>query len=123
MSLRHRMILSMLSAVAISGGVSASIGGCLLWRNLGQEAEERVRQDLNAARQFYDQRRDAVSLMLAYPALGERLSRAVAANDTDYLALRLGAVRKKAGLDTLFVTDEAGRVTYRVHKPASSGEW
>jgi len=122
MSLRHRMILSMLSVVAISGGVSAFIGGYLLWRNLGLQAENRVRQDLNAARQFYDQRRDEIGAVLTYPARGERLSRAVAEKDTDYLAVRLGAIHKSVGLDALWVTDETGRVIYRAHQPAASGD-
>jgi len=49
MTLRRRTVLSMLSVVAISGGVCTLIGGHLLWRYLGREAENRVQQDLNAA--------------------------------------------------------------------------
>ena len=105
MSLRHRIILSMLLVVAISGGVSTFVGGYMLWRELGQETEQRVRQDLNAAHEFYVQRLDAMETVLRYTALGERFSQAVVAKDVDYLAVRLDAVRRNAGFDTFCVTD------------------
>ena len=72
MSLRYRIGLSMLSLVVLSGVISALIGAYLLWRHLGQEAENRVRQDLNTAREFYDQRLQAMEAALRYTALGER---------------------------------------------------
>lgn len=122
MTLRRRMILSMLSVVAISGGVSALVGGYMLWRQLAQETENRVRQELNAAREFYNQRLKSMRTTLQYTALGERFSQAVAEKDVRYLAARLGAVRESAGLDMLCVTDETGRVTHRAHNPNYSGD-
>jgi len=121
-SLRRRVILSMLLVVAISGGVSTVVGGYLLWRQLGQETEQRVRQDLSAAREFYEQRLEAMETVLRYTAIGERFSQAVAARDMDYLAVRLRAVRTNAGFDTICVTDGAGRVIYRPHRPGSAGD-
>jgi len=122
MSVRGRIALAMLSVVAISGGASAVIGGYLLQRHLGQEAQNRVRQDLNAAREFYEQRLEAMRLALWYTGLGERFSQAVAEKDSAYLARRLDAVRRSAHLDTLCVTDAAGRVIYRVHRPEAAGD-
>ena len=56
MTLRRRMMAGMISVVAISGVISASVGTWMLWNHLRKEAENRVRQDLNAAREFYQQR-------------------------------------------------------------------
>lgn len=122
MSLRGRMIVSMLSVVAISGGASTFMGGYLLWRQLSQEAENRVRQDLNTAREFYNHRFRAMGTVLRYTALGERFSQAVEDKDIAYLAARLDVVRKNACLDVLCVTDRAGRVIHRAHRAEYSGD-
>jgi two-component system NtrC family sensor kinase len=121
-TLRCRIVLSMLSVVAISGGVSTLIGGHLLWRHLGQQAETRVQQDLNAAREFYDHRLEAIAAALQYTALGDRFSEAVATEQADYLAPRLAAVRRSAAVDVLYVADARGRVIHRAHRPAAAGD-
>jgi len=120
MTLRGRIMASMLSVVAISGGVSTVVGGYLLQWHLGQEARNRVRQDLNAAQAFYRQRLETVEAALRYTALGERFSQAVADGDLAYVAGRLQAVRRSAGLDLLSVADRSGRVIYRAHRPDAS---
>jgi two-component system NtrC family sensor kinase len=112
----------MLSVVAISGGVSTVVGGYMLRDQLGSQAENRVRQDLNAAREFYHQRLESMTTVLRYTALGERFSEAVAGKDLDYLATRLQAVRRSAGFDMMCVVDQAGKVTYRAHNPAYAGD-
>jgi len=122
MSLRARVTLSMISVVAISGGVSATVGGYLLHKHLGQEAENRVRQDLNAAEEFYGHRIEVMTSALRYTGFGERFAQAVTEADTAYLAKRLGAVRTTARLDLLCVTDAKGRVLHRVQRPEVRGD-
>jgi two-component system, NtrC family, sensor kinase len=122
MILRSRIMISLLSVVAISGGVSALTGGYLLRRHLGQEAYNRVRQDLIAAHEFYQHRLAAMEGALYYTSLGERFSQAVAGKDLDYLSVRLDRVRNSANFDILSVTDTAGRVIYRAHRPSLSGD-
>jgi len=122
MSLSRRMILSMLSVVVISGGVSALIGGYLLWWHLSRQAENRVRQDLNAAREFYHQRLETMETALRHTALGEWFSQATARKDAGYLARRLDAVGANAQVDLLYVTDSEGNVIHRAQWPAFSGD-
>ena len=81
-----------------------------------------LRQDLNAAREFYDNRLRAAAMALRYTALGDRFREAVAAGELAYLAPRLGAVRKDAALDLLCVTDATGRVIHRSHGPPLTGD-
>ena len=122
MKLNRRIVLSMLSVVAISGGVCTVVGGYLLWRHLGQQAENRVQQDLNAAREFYDQRLESMATVLRYTAIGERFSQAVAKGEVSYLSPRLDAVRRNACLDILYVTDAQGRVIHRAHRSDFHGD-
>jgi len=122
MSFRRRMILSMLLAVVLCGAISAAMGGYLLWRHLTHEAEIRVRQELNAARAFYNQRLEAMAAALSFTALGERFSSAVAERDIAYVKTRLDAVRAKAGLHLLCVTDSSGEVIHRAHRPELAGD-
>ncbi|MFC1671939.1 cache domain-containing protein [Planctomycetota bacterium] len=122
MTLKRRMLLNMISVVAISGGVSAFIGGYLLRWHLQREAEQRVQQDLYAAQEFYDQRLRVMESALQYTGLGERFSEAVSTKDMRYLTSRLNVVRKSAIFDLLCVTDPEGRVIHRAHKPDYSGD-
>lgn len=115
MSLKNRITFSMLSVVAVSVGVSAAIGGYLLRSRLRQEAESRMQENLNAAREFYGQRLQAMVAALHYTALGERFCQAVTAKDLSYLRPRLAAVRRSARLDVLYVTDAAGGVALGAH--------
>ena len=121
MYLRHRIALNMLSIVIVAGTVSVLIGGYLLWSHLTREAQNRVWQNLNAARMFYNQRVQEIESSLRYTVLGQRFSQAVAAQDIDYVAPRLNAIRKSASLDMLSVTDADGRVILRGHRPGSPG--
>lgn len=122
MSLKRRMILSMLSVVVISGGISSAIGGYLLWRQLNLQARNRVRQDLNAAREFYRHRLAALGDVLQYTAMGESFAHAVAGRDLPYITRRLKDVRASVGLDMLCVTDAGGTVIHRAHRPDLSGD-
>ena len=123
MTLRGRIVMSLISVVAISGGVSTFIGGYLLQQHLGQEARNRVRQDLNAAHVFYEQRLEVMEDALGYTTLGERFSHSVAAKDLSYISARLNRVRQSANLDVLLATDYTGRVIYRAHNPDLSGDF
>ena len=122
MSLRARITLSMLTMVAISGGVSAIIGAQLLWRSLSQEAENRVQQDLNAAGEFYQHRLAAMAAILRYTALSDRFIQAVDQRETAYVTQRLDGVRRSGALDVLDVTDPQGTVLYRSQNPEGSGD-
>ena len=92
MRLRSRMILSILLTVAIPAAVLMVVGGWLLWYRLGEEAGNRVRLDLNAAREFYEHRRELMEGSLRYTVLGGHFARAVASGDLGYVAPRLTAV-------------------------------
>ena len=122
MKLKHRVVLSMLSVVVVSGSVSTLIGGYLLWRHLEGEAQNRVRQDLNAAYEFYNQRLNAIGDALQYTALGDRFAEAVADKDLDYIRPRLRSVSQRAKLDMLTATDAGGRVILRTHRPSLAGD-
>ena len=122
MSLRNRVVLSMLCLVAVSGGVAGLIEGHLLWQSVAQEAQDRVRQDLNAATEFYSQRMEAMAAALRYTALGERFIQAASDRDVSYMAPRLETVSRNAGMDVLYLTDEQGRVILRVHQSGSAGD-
>jgi len=122
MTLRGRILVYLISVVAISGGISTLTGGYLLKKHLGQEARNRVRQDLNAAHVFYQQRVAVMENALSYTAIGERFSQSVAEKDLAYLVPRLDQIYKSANLDVLLTTDSRGDVIYRAHNPDLSGD-
>ena len=105
MRLKRRLVLSILAVVGVSAGISATIGGYLLWQHLQDDLQNRVREDLNAAIEFNDARLEAMATALRYTVLGERFCQAVARKGISYLAPRLASIRKSASLDILYVTD------------------
>lgn len=122
MTLRTRTAVSMIGVVAAYGVVATLVGGYLLRRHVGLEAENRVRQDLNAADAFYRQRLAEMGAALRYTALGERFRQAVAERDLTYLSARLAAVQRSARLDVLCLTDAAGRVIGRANHEDLAGD-
>jgi two-component system NtrC family sensor kinase len=113
----HRIVFSMLSVVAIAGGVCAFVGAVLLHRQLGQEAEDRVRQDLNAAHEFYLQRLRRMEDGLRYVARDKHFAAAAAGRNVRDIAPTMDDVRKQAGVDILLLADEEGTTVRRSHRP------
>ncbi len=122
MTLRGRIVMSLISVVAISGGVSTLTGGYFLQRHLAQEARNKVQQDLNAALEFYDHSQTAMDATLYYTSLDERFSQSVVEKDLSYLSARFNKICNNSNFDILSVTDAAGEVIYRSHHPNFLGD-
>ncbi|MFH1243067.1 MAG: cache domain-containing protein [Pseudomonadota bacterium] len=98
-SIRSKLIASFLGVSFLVGGVSLFIGGQLLYRAVISEARNRVRLDLNSAREIYLARINTIEVALKITSLGPGFVSEVERHETAKLISRLSRLAESASLD------------------------
>jgi two-component system NtrC family sensor kinase len=112
-STRFRLITSFLAMAVLVGGFSLIIGARLLTRSVFNEAANRVRQDLNTAREIYRNAEDRLSLGLTLVALQPEFLSAVQAGDLPRLSTCVDTLAAQLRLDFAGLLSPAGLTVYR----------
>ena len=111
-------ILPLLVAILVCTVASFSI----LLAKIGTQAQEKVRSDLNAAREIYqhdvDHLRDIVRFSAAVPHVADSLKKA----DGRSMAALLEPLLKGEKLDIFTAVDASGTVVFRAQNPAGRGD-
>jgi two-component system NtrC family sensor kinase len=113
-STRFRLIISFLSVSIVVGGLSLVVGGQLLNKSMLSEANTRVRLDLNAAREIYNNVDTRQRLALQIAAQETPCLEAVTRRDVGYIASRLGLVAREIQLDFAGVVTADGTTLMRL---------
>ncbi|MBW2650161.1 MAG: cache domain-containing protein [Deltaproteobacteria bacterium] len=132
-SLQKRLVLGFLAATCITGMVATFVGIKIISRNTMDEAQRRVRQDINTARLIYEYNMERLAFQVRSIALRSHLDGATSSGDTLALEdlkrlIRAGAEGKDGQvpegmwLDMLFLVDAEGTVLYRAFNPAVKGD-
>jgi len=98
-STRSKLIASFLGVSLLVGGVSLFIGGQLLYKAVLSEATNRVKLDLNTAREIYQSRINNVKVSLNITTLGAGFHSALKKYDELELVTRLRRMAQHAELD------------------------
>jgi two-component system, NtrC family, sensor kinase len=96
---RSKLVAGFLGVSLLVGGVSLFIGGQLLYKAVLSEATNRVRLDLNAAREIYLNRIKSITCPLSVASMEPALRSALKAKDVSEITPRLETVEKRAELD------------------------
>ena len=122
LSLRTKLVASLLFVVIAGGLLSSLIGTRLVGEAIVSQARARVKSDLNTAWLIYSQAlervRDVVQLTAAGRTPPELLESRQWKKLEEFLAKRC----KDFGLDLLTLTDARGRVLVRTHHPFLTGD-
>ena len=122
LSLQAKLMASFLVVITTCGVVATLVGVRLLGQGVVDQAQDKVRLDLNSARVIYEgdvgDVRDAVRHAAGRFFVLESLS----AGDIDRLASGLDGIRQNESLDTLTLVDTVGKVLVRARNPAVSGD-
>ncbi|MBW2595397.1 MAG: cache domain-containing protein [Deltaproteobacteria bacterium] len=132
-SLQKRLVLGFLAATCITGIVATFVGIKIISRNTMDEAQRRVRQDINTARLIYEYNMERLAFQVRSIALRSHLDGATSSGDTLALEdlkrlIRAGAEGKDGQvpggmwLDMLFLVDAEGTVLYRAFNPTVKGD-
>ena len=122
-SLKAKLIVSFLAVIVIGGLVTTLVGARLIGTDIIRQAQEKVRNDLNAARELYRQDGEKLKDTVRLTALRRLLfGQTLPGSDIKTLTEELEKIRKAESLDILTLTDDAGRVVMRCRNPAVSGD-
>jgi len=115
-STRSKLIGSFLGVSFLVGVVSLFIGGQLLYKSVLSEATNRVRLDLNAAREIYLMRIKAITCPLTLTSLEPVFRAALKKRDISELIPRLETVARRAELDFVGIVRKEGETLCGVGK-------
>jgi len=117
-----KLIVSFLVVIVAGNAVFSIVGISVMGNRIVTEAQERVRTDLNAAREIYlgEQRHvyDVVRLTARRPILLDALENV----ETEQVLADLTNIKEHEGLDVLTLTDASGKVVLRISNPDSTGD-
>jgi two-component system NtrC family sensor kinase len=113
-STRSKLIASFLGVVFLVGIVSLLIGVQLLYKSVLSEATNRVRLDLNAAREIYSARIKAIRCPLTITTLGFGFRIALKRQDAPELVTRLRQLAQEAELDFAGIVTKEGTTLCRI---------
>jgi two-component system NtrC family sensor kinase len=114
---RFRLISAFLGVCILVGGLSLLVGVQLLNKSVLNEATNRVRLDLNAAREIYNNVETRLRLALQIAGQERSCLEAISLQDTEYLLDRLKTLAGEMQLDFAGVVDPYGRTLVRLNGP------
>ncbi|MFO8162945.1 MAG: hypothetical protein R6T98_00235, partial [Desulfatiglandales bacterium] len=115
-STRSKLIASFLGVSFLVGVVSLFIGGQLLYQSVLSEATNRVRLDLNAAREHYMSRINGIRCPLSITSLEPVFRSSLKKRDISELIPRLETVARSAELDFVGIVRKEGETLCGVGK-------
>jgi two-component system, NtrC family, sensor kinase len=121
-SLKAKLIGSFLAVIVICGLVTTLVGTHLIGTGIIRQAQDKVRNDLNAAREIYRQQTEKLKDTVRFTALRFFIKDALLSNNLKPLKQKLEPIRKAESLDILTLTDGSGRVLIRLRNPTVSGD-
>ncbi|HBZ86247.1 MAG: hypothetical protein A2509_10180 [Candidatus Edwardsbacteria bacterium RIFOXYD12_FULL_50_11] len=122
LSLKTKLILSFSSIILLGVSLSALAGIVLIGNTVIGQAQDKVRLDLNTAREIYQQEGKMVNNTMYLLAQRYDLTDAVKRGNRRDLIRELRKIKEKEQLDILSVTDLKGRVIIRSRNQASYGD-
>ena len=113
-STRSKLILSFLGISFLVCGVALLVGGQLLYKAVLNEATNRVRLDLNAAREIYLSRIKGVKVALNITILGPVFRSALERRDAQKIIPLLTNIAQQTELDFVGIVTKEGKTLCRI---------
>lgn len=122
MTFRAKLITSFVVVIAICGMVATYVGVILIGDGIIRQAQDKVRVDLNSAREIYNERLNRIEDTIRMTAIRFVMQEGLARGTTEIMKNELREIRDREMLDILTVTDARGRVLYRTRNPDVFGD-
>ena len=115
-----KLILSFLLIIILLSAIFTVAGIHLISNRIVAEAQDKVRHDLNSAREIYQSELEHINDVVRLTAGRFFLTDAMTAGNIDPATQELSRVRLREGLDILTLTDATGNILFRASNPGSS---
>jgi two-component system NtrC family sensor kinase len=120
--LRAKLIISFSIVIVIGVFLSTVIGIHLIGSTIIKQAQDKVRLDLNTAREVYNEEAEAIRTKIRLTATRFFIKDALYIGDIDRIRRELQVIRREESLDVLALTDSHGDVLVRAHNQPMSGD-
>lgn len=117
-----KLILSFLLVIVVTSLIFIAVGVQLIGNRLVAEAQEKVRNDLNAAREIYLGELGQIDAVVRFTARRFFLIDDLLAGNIEEATQELAQTRQWEGLDILTVTDASGTVLLRSNNISQAGD-
>jgi two-component system NtrC family sensor kinase len=117
-SLKTKLVTSFLAVILICGLIATVVGTRFIGTGIIRQAQDKVRNDLNSAREIYRHESEDLKDKVRLTALRFFIKDALLKNDIKSLTEELENIRKVESFDILTLTDNKGRVLVRSRNPS-----
>ena len=117
-----KLMIAFVLMIVLVGTVFLVIGVQLTSNRVLNEAQAKVRTDLNAARVIYESQLQQIGAVVCYTANRNLVQNAIITGDLNEVLEDLTKVGNTAGLDIFGITNKYGKVLLRTHNPDKFGD-
>jgi signal transduction histidine kinase len=121
-SIRAKLTIGALTPFFVALVICSCTGLYIIDSRVAHQAQEKVRTDINSAREAYQNELAHIDELIQFTATIPLYAETVATGDRKGIAALLTPLRQRKKLDFLTVVDRSGRVLYRAHNPAHAGD-
>lgn len=121
-SFRTKLIISFLAVVIITGIVGTLVVLNLIGDGIIREQQDKVRIDLNSAREIYQEELEEIGDLVRLTAVRFFIKDALLKSDLEGIEKELVRIREEEHLDILTITDKKGKVLFRASNPDVYGD-
>ncbi len=122
LNIRRKVIMSMLTVVMFMGIACMIIGRQIIYRNIVEQANDNVKNDLNTAEYILNEKMLVKHRFFDYQSSLPNFQEYVLNRDRVQIRNKLEDLKRELDLDILNVTDSAGRIIVRSHNFALYGD-
>ena len=117
-----KLMVAFVLLIVMTGTVFLIIGVQLTSKRVLTEAQNKVRNDLNAARVIYESQLQQIGSVVCYTSERTLLQQAINTGDITEALQELTSVADTSNLDIFGVTNKYGQVLIRTHNPGKVGD-
>lgn len=118
-----KLTLSFLSIILLSSLIFTIVGIQIINNRIIEEAQERVRNDLNTAREIYRERLVHIEQSVEFTAVRLFMTDIVNGDIHQEYLDELVRFKESESLDILTITDASGNVVLRINNPTVAGDY
>lgn len=121
-TLRTKLTLSFSLVIVVGVFLSVIVGIRLIGNTIIRQAQDKVRLDLNSAREVYQEESANIKNIVRLTAIRFFVKDAILRHSREKLKIELQRIRRSESLDILSLTDKKGRVLVRARNPTIYGD-